>query len=113
MLKVIKENPLVAIVSILTILSMLSGGTFTTYKIFQKFEEFVTEQELEEKANEITVEVIDSSIMRYEDDLARLEFKIEMGIGTQADNAEKLGIERRLVDLKARKAAIEAINHGE
>ena len=107
MLRVIKENPLAAIVAIMTIISMLSGGTYTTYKIFEKFDEFVTENELESKAKELSVEVLNVSIMRYEDDLARLEFKVEIGTASPEDSAEKLNIERRLKDLKQRKMALE------
>lgn len=106
MLQAIKENPLTAIVSVLTIISMLSGGTYTTYKLFEKFEEFVTEQELESKGKQLSVEILNVSIMRYEDDLARLEFKVEIGTATPEDSAEKLNIERRLKDLKQRKMAL-------
>jgi protein involved in sex pheromone biosynthesis len=108
MLRVIKENPLAAIVAIMTILSMLSGGTYTTYKIFEAFEDFVTETELESKGKQLSVEILNVSIMRYEDDLARLEFKVEIGNASPEDSAEKLNIERRLKDLKQRKMALES-----
>jgi hypothetical protein len=108
MLRFIKENPLASAVSILTIVAMLSSGVYSVYVMFEKLENFVTEQELDDKANELSIEVLNVSIMRYEDDLMRLEFKIEIGTATQEDRAEKLNIERRLGDLKQRKMALES-----
>jgi len=107
MIRFIKANPLTSIVSILTIVAMLSSGVYSVFFMFEKLENFVTEEELNKKADEVSLEVINASIMRYEDDLARIEFKIELGTADQEDRVEKRSIERRLTDLKSRKMRLE------
>jgi len=107
MLKLIRENPFTSIVAILTIVSMLSGGVYSMYSMIRMLDQYVTESELKEETDNISIEILSVTIMRYEDDLGRLEIKINMGDATPIEQAEKTNIERRLMELKAKKFALE------
>jgi len=104
MFRTAKENPLATIVAVLTIITMLGGGA---YGFFQKLDSFVTEIELEKKSDSISIEIINVAIMRYEDDYMRLNIKIELNTADEYDRAQKTNIERRLLELKAKKLALE------
>jgi len=99
-----KKNPLATIATVLTIIVTLGSAT---YGFFQKLDEFVTEVELEKKSDSISIEIIDVAIMRYEDDYMRLNIKIELNTADEYDRAQKTNIERRLLELKAKKLALE------
>lgn len=104
MFKTARENPLATIATVLTIVVTLAGSA---YGVFQKMDEFVTEVELEMRADTISVEILNVAIMRYEDDLMRLEIKTELNTTDEYDRAEMVNINRRLLELKTKKLALE------
>ncbi len=104
MFKAAKDNPLTTIATLLTIFVTLGSAT---YGVYQKMDEFVTEDELEHKADSISIEILSVTIMRYEDDLMRLEIEIQLNTADNYDKAQKTNIERRLRELKAKKLRLE------
>ncbi len=107
MFKAAKENPITTFLTVLSIISILGGGVATMYTIFEKLDSFVTEAELEEKSDSISIEILTVAIMRYEDDLMRLEIKIQTNTANDFDRAQKINIDRRLLELKAKKLILE------
>jgi len=113
MFKAVKENPLASIVAVLTIISILCGGVYSMYNLMQKLDEFVTEAELQENTDTISIEILSVAIMRYEDDLGRLEIKVQLDQATALEKAEKMNIERRLSELKTKRLSLGNHTHGQ
>ncbi len=104
MLKFIKENPFKTITGIISIITALSAAGYSVYTTSSEyFEQFATRAYVKEQITDLSLEVLNVSIMRYEDELQSIDFLIQLGDAKPTDKANKKNIERRLQDLKERR----------
>lgn len=103
-----KNNPFKTVTGILAIISALSTGGYQLYSTGNEIlDNYATKEDVFNVRKGMSLEVMDVAIMGYEDDLMILDFKIEDGVATNTDKADKRNIERRLVDLKNKRTTLE------
>jgi len=109
----IKNNPFKTVTGILAIISALSTAGYQLYSTADEIlDNYATKEDVFNARLGLSLEVMDVSIMRYEDDLMIIDFKIEDGVATKTDRAEKRNMERRLIDLKQKRTILENKEYG-
>jgi len=104
----IKNNPFKTVTGILAIISALGTGGYQLYSTGTEIlDNYATKEDVFDARRGMSLEVMDVAIMTYEDDLMILDFKIEDGVATNTDKADKRNIERRLKDLKQKRSILE------
>lgn len=88
---------------ILGIILSLSGAIYKTYTVIDDFlDTLATKIEVAEATNNASIELVQVTLMGYEDELVGYDFIIETGAATPSDRVAKAQVERRIQDLKAR-----------
>jgi len=110
----VKNNPFKTVTGILAIISALSTGVYQLYSTGNEIlDNYATKEDVFNSKRSTSLEILDVSIMNYEDNLMILDFKIEDGVATNTDKADKRNIVRRLQDLKQKRTLLENKKYGE
>lgn len=114
MLQFIKNNPWKSMTGVVTLVTALTGAGYSVYSTSSDyFNHFATKIYVKEQINDLNMEVLNVTIMRYEDELMTIDFLIETGASSPMDIVTKKNIQRRLQDLKSKRVRLEESSNNE
>jgi len=105
MFEYFKNNPWKTITGIISVITALSGvgyGAYTTSS--DVLDTLASKTYVKEQVTDLSLNIIDINIMRYETELMNIDFLIETGKSKPIDNFNKKNIKRNLRTLRDKRA---------